>query len=834
MSSEQQLLPVPVPLLGVHAEFDAFRLPAEACASAANMISIDGTMRPRPAFTKLAMTAEWTRGLMDTPGLMAVHGMDLARSETWRFIGIYDPSGTPAVVRSQDGRTWEGDTITTTANRFGAMLFNEKHHHWMVVDWLGYVFRLISGTDWGASLNRICTPTDSIIGMAHDLVDGYVLVAMVEGANYRLRFTPDPTASPPVWSEVAWNLVTIKNALAFGNDYWIVVCDNGAIYRAASTGALVAGHWVSRGPNIAGLSFKCVGYSRGNTWLAAGRSSRDAVVYRSTDNGEHWFLCKTFAAIESDPVSLGYRGNGEWMLNFATGATYGSLDDGGTWVSVANLGRSAYQLIHTGMRHWLAACHGGGLYLLPSSCAPTALQQYDAELEEHCIVIATDGGWLHLDQTDDHLHDLTPIMGALTGTTLAPTVFRTFEKGPVTLLLGTNGVDRPKVWDGSAGCYRDMADGNAPAAKCMAVAANRVLLGHLTNGPNAGSTTVDVSAFNNPDAGWGVTQVSLLGDSPGALVAMAELSALEVALFKEDAIVHAIATDQFMGVAVPFRFQTQVVGISGPCSPCGLARMPDGTIVYLGNDGGMYLYDGQRPRDLGLYFRRLFQPLLEENRLEEVVLCLDPTTKLLWVWYPNALTGRSNGVVIATDQPMPWPAWPVALPAAWEAAVAAPVFVRSDVTIGDLSLPLGSYDTSIGEWSTLDWMMLLGLEDGTFYREKWADDGDYSDGGIPISVAWRTGYSPLTEDPTAWKTVHEIHSFVDNLIAGESLAVSLYGADAIGGTETFTAAVSSSTVHRKISPRMTSRFFSLGLAASIRRLFTWRGGALFMSPRGRR
>jgi hypothetical protein len=227
-----------------------------------------------------------------------------------------------------------------------------------------------------------------------------------------------------------------------------------------------------------------------------------------------------------------------------------------------------------------------GISLVESSDAigetPTSIIQYTHPDEDGRIVVATVDGW-HLWNGDGTWTDITG--NALTGTRSSPTIFRTMDTGTNKYLLGTNGVNIPKVWDGDAATYSDMG-GSAPSAKCMAVAFNRVLLGNITSGANASPQAVYVSDYRDPDNGWG-NIIQFLLDVDGDIVAMESIGNRKVGVYMEDGLYLATAIADLQS----FRFDLHSKGIAGPASSKACIATPYGHI-YLAMDGTLRVFNG--------------------------------------------------------------------------------------------------------------------------------------------------------------------------------------------------------------------------------------------------
>jgi hypothetical protein len=533
---------------------------------------------------------------------------------------------------------------------------------------------------------------------------------------------------------------------------------------------------------------------------------------------------------------------------------------------------------------WLAPTTGG-----PSRYGDiTSMTQMDMDDEDSVVVAGATKSILRLDRgnqewdriTADHSEtvgtdpwtgsgDIPPLSAAddrseyVSGTSIDgtygthPWVFRSFEAQGNTFLLGTNGQCRPicyhysmaggfarrmgevppgdpndvDPWDPDSWPIGYLQAGNlAPVARCIAVGANRVLLGNL---PSVSPSAVEVSAFNDPDRGWGLEQITLLGDTPGEIVGMNELSALSVAMYKTDAIYQAIAQTEFLGVAAPFRFELSKAGISGPCSPGSILRNYDGKHIYLARDGGVYMYDGVAPIDGGRNVRRMIQGKIDLNYLGKAWGLVDTERKLVWFFYPSKSGLVNQGIVISTDQGYPWSIWPVELPIGWDFSAGGAIFLEDDITIGDVE-ELNAYGSAtLGSFSSGHQQILMGTRANTWFTQKWEDDGDYSDSNLPINIDLLGGW--LTPGGAHRWTADELYHIFSSPDSEMEMLVTLesqqFGEEIL---KSKAVPLSAGRLRRRTRHRISGTQFRVGIKAGITRLFHWGGGMLTAKRSGDR
>lgn len=525
------------------------------------------------------------------------------------------------------------------------------------------------------------------------------------------------------------------------------------------------------------------------------------------------------------------------------------------------------------------------LYLVPGGAIPagypefsedygdvTSIYQADMDNEDKAILVGTTKQILKLDRSTNLWVEQTSggdagpptypdtRMGGAHGDN--PVLFRTFEVEGKTYILSTNGESYPMIWHpdlpggkarfmgqildsvndpryntGNTGDPNYSIDGDdAPVARCIAIAANRVLLLNL---PGVSSGGVDVSDFNDPDRGFSKVQMTILGDTPGPIVSANEISALQVAVYKTDAIYHAVAQTEFLGVAAPFRFELVKAGISGPCSPLCVLNMHTGTHAYLATDGGIYVYDGAAPKDVGRNVRRLIQPYLDENTREKAWGMSDPHRKLLWFFFPTkSATGApilNRGVVMATDQGFPWPVWPVKFPDGWQMAAGMRAFFLTDKALGEMGEVMTGYgDSTLGSFTSGREEMIMGRLNNTWYTQQWDDRTDYTDDGTLIDVLMQSGWHPLGSTIDL-KTVHELYHVFRPEDDGLTLDVNLLARQLNQkiidqGSRTLVQ----SDIDTRTQHRATGERFAVKLAGSISRMFRWGGATATFTRRGTR
>lgn len=428
-----------------------------------------------------------------------------------------------------------------------------------------------------------------------------------------------------------------------------------------------------------------------------------------------------------------------------------------------------------------------------------------------------------------------------------PTVFRSFEQGGKTWVLATNGVQYPMMWnedmiefepigygDDGAASFPDADFILPPISSSMAVVGNRIIFGDDSN--------ITFSHLNDHRQGWDIpsgyawTTYALLGDTPGKIVTIMEITALAAAIHKEDAIYHAVVQAEFLGQNAPFRFELVKSGVSGPVSPNAVVRMLDGRQAYLSNDGGVYLYDGVSPNDVGRHVRNAIQNDLDEYTLGLSWGMMDPYNKLLWFFYPTQ-NGRTNrGIMLQVDQPPPWPAWRVSFPFGWDMAAGGRIFNFADKSIGSFGdVKFGEVPDKLGDFASGLYEMSVAKADNTWFVQKWSDDGHYTDGSIPIFVKWIQGWEAIS-DPfrfaTAQECQHLIYSDDPNFEIQFRLEAEQANVNDIEIEDW--EHIGPSSHYSKTTHRITGKRFAPSFLGNITRAFKWGGLGLYYYMRGLR
>ena len=468
-----------------------------------------------------------------------------------------------------------------------------------------------------------------------------------------------------------------------------------------------------------------------------------------------------------------------------------------------------------------------GLSLLGQSLAQriTGLVQYFHNDGVLRMVLGTTTGWWRYDIATAQWVDITGIP-ALTAGDVNLQVFRVFQKAGTTTLLGVNGKDSPKKWNGIAATYSTLG-GTPPDAKTMMTLANRVMLGFLTSGSTQSPTAIDVSALNDFDSGWGSVLVALLADTPGDIVAMQEMTAVTGAIWKSDALYLAIA----QGATSPFRFELRLAGIAGPVSAHAVVPLQDGSQLYLANDFSVKVFDGASVRHVGgengYDLQRHIAATANSLQFGKAFGYLDKHRNMAWFYYPGiGQTACGHAVALDMSSGAFWPMrWTTQL---FSGGLQAEV--GSGLTIGELIGTIGGFDPglTLGDFASSVPRVLTCAIGGKTYI-----DIGVTDEGTAIPFFLETGLTRSTPQVVTISAVEHLFRQASTTQA----VLAMIGVSQAGETPVFDAGtsldISGSGPHLS-QHRATGKLFSLRLEGTATARVEWRGADAAYASRGRR
>lgn len=438
-------------------------------------------------------------------------------------------------------------------------------------------------------------------------------------------------------------------------------------------------------------------------------------------------------------------------------------------------------------------------------------------------IFASEQRWWRYLQATDTWEDITAAGNPWSGSVVVPVDFRFFSSGGGSgFLIGVNGVNQPMVWRADpqvGGLLADTLTGNPPIARCIAIVADRVVLGHFFFDPNDPSG-VDVSAFQDHTSGWRTTQTATLVDSSGFIVSMNELGASRAAIYKTNSIYLASGT---AGLA-PIRFDIQVAETSGPISSATVVSLNAGLHAVFARDNHLYFFDGIN------YTRHSSS---DKIRIEyEKNASVDPVGKAkahahynrthneLWFFYTRTgleLIGPRDAIVLNLNNGSIW---------------------NVNFTNAAFSFTASHF----GELSTTNSLRDVAFLGNSVGRIFLSEEG--LDLTLPIDALMEQGLSDLGL-PTLVKTVQETQHYFARPSSTQTPSVSVLasesGADPdVSDSQTLTITDSSVgpyfTGHRTAGGNsVTSRFVGIRIEDdSLTESLEYRGTSVTIAPRGTR
>lgn len=344
---------------------------------------------------------------------------------------------------------------------------------------------------------------------------------------------------------------------------------------------------------------------------------------------------------------------------------------------------------------------------------PMAFADYTHNDGARRLVMGTTVGWRKYNSGTNAWDSIT---GTLTGSATDQIVFRVFDKGGIKYLLGTNGADTLKKWNGTDAAFA-AAGGSPPRARCMVISNDSIVLFNLLSGATISGSAYDVSANKDFDSGWGTRLTGLLVDTPGAIISALEFGPLQCAIYKEDAIYMMFA--QTSGIA-PFRFELKSASVTGPVSPLSAVQVSDGLHAFLGSDGAVRLFDGIETRSMGYHVQKYIADRLDpalfarsfgffDREANELVFCFAEVGSS----EPNLFVHINIGTTAL---------WPMRFSSTMRASAGLKVTAQHAMTIGEVTGTVGDYDKTIGEFDAPSRQSIFGDVGGQVFSNTGGSD----------------------------------------------------------------------------------------------------------------
>lgn len=323
---------------------------------------------------------------------------------------------------------------------------------------------------------------------------------------------------------------------------------------------------------------------------------------------------------------------------------------------------------------------------------------------------------------------------ALTGGRDQQVRFAVFPFGTTTRLLAVNDKDVPQVYTGT-GTFADLA-GSPPIAKDITVAFQRVILGNVTVSATRRGSSMWISGFQDPTS-WNSNDEVSLPEDKGTIIAVQQLNPQLFAIYKDASQWVGIGT----GGLFPFIFELRDHQ-PGPCSPASVIQA-ENFHYYLGLDGNVYRFDGNRCIAIGGWVQRVIQGdmnWINRGRTHGFYDYLN--REIWWFWESQAPNSPTSGIVYRMPHDD--------IPGAFSTMTRYAFPISSSWNwriVGTLT-----WDSLTGTWDTLpyptwDSMLLTGRPGAV---AGWVDGQVYhfgignGDGGSGYDAFWDFPFKPYT------------------------------------------------------------------------------------------
>lgn len=319
---------------------------------------------------------------------------------------------------------------------------------------------------------------------------------------------------------------------------------------------------------------------------------------------------------------------------------------------------------------------------------------------------------------------------ALTGGDDNQVRFSVYPFANRTSLIAVNDVDAPRVWTGS-GNFSSLG-GSPPIAKSTTVAFQRVILANVTTGGSRRGSELWISGFQN-EADWttGGGKVVNLTDTKDNIIEVQALNAQVFAIYKD--------RSQWVGIGAgglfPFVFELRDQQV-GPCAP-GAVVQAETAHYYIGQDGDIYRFDGNRCQAIGGAVKRLIQQNLNFNQQTRVNGFYDRLNREIWWFFPSTTgTANSYGVVYRVpydDVPGAFsPLMQYALEISASFSWTEPVTTTWNTLTGTWDTLGASYPT----WNSFPVVGRIGSVAASAGGQAYAFGGAGGDGGVAFDAQW--------------------------------------------------------------------------------------------------
>lgn len=422
--------------------------------------------------------------------------------------------------------------------------------------------------------------------------------------------------------------------------------------------------------------------------------------------------------------------------------------------------------------------------------------------------------------------------GTLTGTANDQVRFAVYPLSNTTRVIAVNDVDAPLVFSGSANF--DTLGGSPPIAKCVTVAFQRVILGNVTVGGTRRGSSLWVSGFQDPTS-WPPVNQADLPDTGDVIVELRALNTQSFAIYKE--------FSQWIGIGAggiyPFVYELRGTQ-PGPISP-GCVVAAEDVHYYVGNDGNIYRFDGQRVLPLGSHVKNMIRADINWANKGQAHGAYDPNNReICWFW-PSVRTPDGFGGIIYR---LPYENIPEAF---------SPLMQYS----GLLTASWNWSDTATVAWSALSayrwgstaflrlypsWDSFpikgqLGILTGDSTGQVHRFNRPGGDNGYPVDAYWEFPMRPIAGEG-ARAQIDVIDAYFKNPVLPANVEISLVTSDFLGDAGTYvtpqTVDISASGTRLRASyANVLAKFVSVQFRLKdALALNEYRGGTLYAYKRG--
>lgn len=440
-------------------------------------------------------------------------------------------------------------------------------------------------------------------------------------------------------------------------------------------------------------------------------------------------------------------------------------------------------------------------------------------------LIGTTAGFLSFDGTN--WSSITG--GALTGTADNHVRFAVFILAGSTTVIAVNDVDATQSYTG-VGNFAALA-GSPPIAKCATVAFQRVILGNVTVGGTRYGSSLWPSGFQTPTS-WNSADIVNLPDTGDTIVEVKSLSDQVFVIYKD--------RSQWVGIGAgnlfPFIFELKDRQV-GPVSPAVVVQAEDNH-YYIGQDGDVYQFDGNKCKAIGGYVRRLVQSDIDFVNSGRAHGFFDEINREIWWIWPSFRSVDGFGGIVYR---LPYNDVPGAFsPLLVFGVIPTASFAWKDTqTFGWDDLSSYTWDSIATTYATWDSFpnksklsSLVGLSTGQVSRFGQAA----GDNGTTFDAYWDIPFRPLAGDGKRVR-LSAIEANFKRPPVARNADIILLTSDTLGddGTvaQTTTIDISSSSILRATYYDQEARFVSVRhrLSSTVG-LQEYRGGTIYVYPKG--